>query len=130
MTEDNDTYRWTSKGRWPTPVQCKEEAKKRQKFKGTFSDAICNGVHATPLHRASENGRLKVVLVLLAQGIVSICSFPRKTQQNTIALDAGNIYITRIKRGPNGIFRMYRCKDITTDMCLMLAVDLHLMPLA
>lgn len=62
---------------WPgtaTPERCKEDTKNKQRFKGTFSDAICNGVHVTPLHRASENGRLKVVLVLLAQGVVGVHS--------------------------------------------------------
>jgi hypothetical protein len=67
----------TPQNEWPgtaTPVRCgvKRKQKNGQKIKGTFTDAICSGVHVTPLHRASENGRLKLVLVLIAQGILSL----------------------------------------------------------
>jgi hypothetical protein len=49
------------------PRQCGVE-KRMQKLKGPSSDALCNGVYVTPLHRASEHGRLEVVLVPCAHG--------------------------------------------------------------
>ncbi len=81
-----------------------QRTKNWQWFKGTFSDATCNGVHVTPLHKASENGRLKVVLVLFAPGL-DVDSRGSLYQYTVVvgAAEAGNIYITRMERGRNSI---------------------------
>jgi hypothetical protein len=48
-----------------------------QKLEGPSSDALCNGVYVTPLHRASEYGCLEVILVPRVHGTKQ--SIPRRS---------------------------------------------------
>ena len=110
-------------------MRCKEETKNRQKFKGTFSDAICNGVHATPLHRASENGRLKVVLVILEQSIVDVHSRGKLSTRYCCCVPQ-NGHLTRVLKEdrtvswnvPSRRYRKHRVSHVCWLFCLLLSL--------
>jgi hypothetical protein len=86
-----------------------------QKVKGLFSDALCNGVHVTPLHWASEYGHLEVVLVpvhTLLRGVRQVTSGKLALRSVRMSTPRENLtgcrFFERYKMDTRGRERGYR----------------------
>jgi len=111
----------------------KRKQKMGQIFKGTFSDAI-------PLHRASGNGRLKVVLIDPPCTRRGRFSLPGKTRLNQTMLCGQHRYHAYYCKllGPNDILECtFTTRKISRPICLtfcwwfcLLSFSEPLMPLA
>jgi len=71
---------------WPRCCGANEGSNGPATVQRLFSDARCNGVYVTPLHEASDNGRLEVVWVphLHYPRLAVAAKFPREDADKKI----------------------------------------------
>ena len=65
-----------------------------QRFQGSFSDALCNGVYLTPSRRASDHGRLGVVFVSLTHGINAVHKWTLRSTLRPVQVSAFSFDLT------------------------------------